>query len=271
MNAHEHIPVQDLVLFALRGLPEEEAAAVRAHLDGCGLCRGELTQVRADLAGYAAGSVAPATLPGGARGRFLQALKKEKPREAAPGDGLFAAYSAPPKPVLARVLAWTGWTAAAAALVFAWGLKKDRDALRNTARTDAAALARYEAGEAQARRVLEALNDPQAVRVVLTEPQAPKPPTARATYSEKNGTLLLQASHLAPLPEGREYELWLIPADGAKPIGVGTFRPDAGGNGNLLAPLIPGATAAKAFGITAEPAGGSPSPTLPILLVGATG
>ncbi len=278
MNANEHIPVEDLVMFALRGLPEEEMAAVGAHLDGCELCRNELHQVRADLSGYAAGAVEPTALPGGARGRFTAALKKERSREtsARQGERLLAEEQIPlrqagRKPVSARVLAWTGWAVAAAALVVAWGIRQDRDALRTSAQTQTAALTRLEAGEARARRVLGALDDPQAVRVVLTMPKAPKPPSARATYSEKTGALLLQASNLPPLGQGKEYELWIIPANGGKPIGVGTFRPDAAGNGNLLAPSIAGATAAKAFGITAEPAGGSPGPTLPILLVGTPG
>ncbi len=104
--------------------------------------------------------------------------------------------------------------------------------------------------------------------MTLSVPKAPTPPSARATYAQSIGTLLLQAGNLQPLPPGKVYELWIIPADGGKPIAVGTFAPDPHGNGSLLAPAIPGAGAAKAFGITAEPEGGSPGPTLPILLVG---
>ncbi|MBE7181400.1 MAG: anti-sigma factor, partial [Terriglobus roseus] len=70
-----------------------------------------------------------------------------------------------------------------------------------------------------------------------------------------------------PLPAGKVYELWLMPSDGSAPIPAGTFTPDASGNATLIASNFQ-KVAAKGFAITAEPAGGSQTPTLPILLVG---
>ncbi len=278
MNAHEHIAAEDLALFALLSLSPEEADAVRAHLGECSLCTAELKQVRQDLAAYAL-AVEPAALPEGARDRFAARLKGER-QEAQPTSAAVAPMNASPafgaekerggsRGRTARVLAWAGWAAAAAAAVMALGLHGDRNALQDALRTEHAETARSQGEADKARRILGTLTDPAAVRVTLTTPKAPTLPTARATYAEKTGTLLLQASNLKPLAPEKVYELWIIPADGGKPIAVGTFSPDAHGNGSLLAPSIPGATAAKAFGITAEPAGGSIGPTLPILLVGA--
>ncbi len=257
MNGNEHIAGEDLALFALLSLSPEEAAPIRAHLAGCPLCTAELGLIRRDLAAYAL-TVEPSELPSGARGRFLKKLKREKPLAAAPS-----------RPPAARILAWTGWAAAAAALVVSLGLRQDRDALQNALRAENTETARYRTEAEKARRILGTLTSPASVRVTLTVPKAPATPSARATYGASTGTLLLQASNLQPLPAGKVYEMWIIPADGTAPVAAGTFSPDARGNAGLLAPALPGALAAKAFGITAEPTGGSPGPTLPILLAGA--
>jgi len=73
---------------------------------------------------------------------------------------------------------------------------------------------------------------------------------------------------MQPLPPNKTYELWVIPASGA-PIPAGTFRPDASGSGSVVMPSIPQGVQAKAFGITVENAGGSQTPTMPIILSGA--
>ncbi len=265
MNGNEHIAGEDLALFALLSLSPEEAAPIRAHVAGCPLCAAELGLIRRDLASYALASTLisePAAIPNGARGRFLKQLGREK-RPAR------AMETAPNRGRTARLLAWTGWAAAAAAIVVALGLRQDRDALQNALRAENGETSRYQTEAAKAQSILGTLTSPASVRVTLSIPKAPTTPSARATYGASTGTLLLQASNLRPLPAGKVYEMWIIPADGGAPVAAGTFSPDARGNASLLAPAIPGATAAKAFGITAEPAGGSPGPTLPILLVGA--
>ncbi len=277
MNANEHIAVEDLALFALVLLSEEEATIVRAHLSECTLCTEELRLVREDIARYAL-AIEPVAPPEGSRDRFLAGVARngQPPVENRAPESLERPgpvpvpdrQERPRRSGVARVLAFAGWVAAAAAIVIAVGLKQDRDSLRAALASQHAEVARYEASEARARQILGALTDPSAVRVTLTTPKAPKTPSARATYQQRTGTLLLQAGNLRPLSPQKVYELWLIPANGGAPIAVSTFQPDAQGNANLLVPSLAGATAVKAFGITEEPEGGSPTPTMPILLAG---
>ncbi len=281
MNRNEHIETEDLAMFALLLLSEEDATIVREHLQGCAQCREELKQVREDLAMYAL-SVEPVAVPDGSRDRFLASLSREaasSPPAMAPAPlstygGRAVAVdrshseAAQGRSGALRVMGWLGWAGAAAAVAVALGLKHDRDALRAELATQNEQTARIEATEAKARHILATLTDPAAVRVNLAVPKAAATPTAKATYEQKSGTLLLLASNLAPLRPQKVYELWLIPTDGSKPVAAGTFSPDAHGNGSLLVPSLPGAVAAKAFGITVEPEGGSPTPTMPILLVG---
>jgi len=79
MRDHPQI-TDDLVLYALRELPEQEATEVRRHLDDCPECRRELGDLNSDLALLALSSVGPAP-PQRSRERLLKAVKAE-PRRA---------------------------------------------------------------------------------------------------------------------------------------------------------------------------------------------
>jgi anti-sigma-K factor RskA len=129
------------------------------------------------------------------------------------------------------------------------------------------------AGQAsKAQQVLEVLTAPSAQRVILTEGKTPAEPTARATYLPERGGLVLLATNLKPLPEGKTYELWVIPANGKAPVPAGLFRPDEVGTATLVLPPLSPGIQAKAFGVTIEKASGSDAPTSPIILSGtATG
>ncbi len=284
MNGNEHIDIEDLALFALLLLSEEEADAVRAHLSTCAQCREELQRVREDLATYAL-AVEPVEPRQEAREKFIARLSNgerepefatQTPMNQAPagprtgaGSGMPAGQAAKRRGPASRALPWIGWAAAAAALVAMLQIRQDRDQLRTALMTEHSNTAAAEAEAQSARHVLQALSDPSAVRVNLTVPKAPAAPAARATYEPRSGTLLLFASNLAPLASEKVYELWLIPANGDSPVAAGTFSPDAHGNVSLLLPTLHRAIVAKAFGITVEPTGGSSTPTMPILLAGA--
>ena len=114
------------------------------------------------------------------------------------------------------------------------------------------------------------MTDTSAMRVTLTTKGQTVPlPQGRATYVASKGTLIFLASNLEDLQPSKTYELWLIPATpGENPIPAGTFRPDERGNASVILPPLPKGVEAKAFGVTVENEGGSPTPTLPIVLVG---
>jgi anti-sigma-K factor RskA len=165
---------------------------------------------------------------------------------------------------------WVGWGVAAALAIVATHFYQDREAIRASLSAQAGQIAQLSADRAQAREVVAALTDLSAQRatLTLTKAAAPPQPSGRATYLANRGTLIFLASHLDPLPAGKTYELWVIPASGAAPVPAGTFRPDARGNANVVTAKLDGVGAAKAFGITIEPSGGSSTPTMPIVLAG---
>ena len=257
-----HISPDDLALYALEALSLDESAAMREHLSECDECQTELARLRGDMAMIAL-SVDQEPLPLGARDRFLQKISSDTQN----------AKRSDPSPIrLTPKFAgagWSGWIAAAAALVVAVSLGFEVASLTGRLHESENKVASLESGQSRAKQMEELLTAPTAQRVLLTAPKTPPSPTGRVVYLPSRGALLLQANNLAPVPVGKTYELWVIPADGTAPIPAGLFRPDTAGNGSVLLPPIPKGVNAKAFGVTLEDAAGSKTPTAPILLAGA--
>lgn len=166
------------------------------------------------------------------------------------------------------IAAWTGWIAAAACLFYAVQVRDANQVMRHQLHLQQAQFAQATTSSARAEEVLAVLSSPQAQRVTLVSAHAVPEPTGHAVYLADRGALVFTASHLAPLPAHKTYELWVIPANGSAPMPAGTFTPDARGMASILLPALPKGVQAKAFGVTMENAGGSVTPTLPILLAG---
>lgn len=360
MTSGNHIPEDDLVLFALQLLPEDRMRQARVHSETCDLCRTEIAKLQGDLASYSMMSdiVAP---PPEARERFIKQVAREPkpilPPEPVPAPvvergvpdrgialpdrgvidrGLvnlsFTDRSpvdrgipdhasdrdipepavtelglperrrdrgTPAEPVFPTrqrralqmeaaeederetrrsprrapwVLAWTGW-AVAAGCSFVAGLQfHQRQQIQNSVAAQQAKMDDIAKQSARAQTVLSTLTAANAVQVALHSTGDVKPgaPTtmAMAAYMADKGALVFVATHLDPVPVGKTYELWLIPADGRNPMPAGMFKPDAQGNASVVMPQIPTGVPAKGFGVTVENDGGSDTPTLPVVLAG---
>ena len=81
----------------------------------------------------------------------------------------------------------------------------------------------------------------------------------------KGGVLLL-ASNLPAAPEGKIYEMWVIPKAG-NPVPAGLFQSDAEGTALHMQKATVDLAATKAVAVTLEPAGGVPQPTSQPLIV----
>jgi hypothetical protein len=290
-----HPAPEDLVLFAMQLLSPQESAVITRHLEACAECRGELARVLSDLA-LCASTVELHAPPAESRERLIQHVAREKkivPVSAQPA----ALQAAQPKPAQqphiaafgrsASILsiedadqdrprkhpgrtlfAIAGWAIAAVLAVAVTFQYNDRDDLHTTLAFQAAALERLNIDATHSHQLMDALTDPKAVRVTLTARPLPKAqPTGGVTYNPDKGSLIFLASNLDPLQTYKTYELWVIPTDGS-PIPAGTFHPDDQGNASVIMPDLPKGVAAKAFGVTIEPDGGSQTPTLPIIMSG---
>lgn len=257
MKTHEQF-ADDLALYALGELAGAERQEIEAHLETCASCRRELQALRSDLSLLALSSSGPQP-PARSKDRLMRAIAAE-PR------GVSAAS---PEPAPARST-WWGWVAAFAAVVLffvvggLWrsnGRMKDQLAeLGNRNQDQTAQLDRLN-------QELRLLTSPDAVHVSLNPQKSPRQPSGTAIFSPSQKRMLFMASNLAPLPEGKAYELWIIPAQGA-PVAGGVFKPDEHGNAILVDQKMPAGVEAKAFAITVEKEEGSDKPTSPILLMG---
>ncbi|HEX3892733.1 MAG TPA: anti-sigma factor [Terracidiphilus sp.] len=265
MTAPRHISPEDLALHAMQALSPEESAAVRSHLAECTQCRDELASITGDLA-LVALTAEQEPLPAGARDRFIARLPVAVV-SAAKSESSQVVSIATKRPNSASV--WIPWLAVAALLVLSASLGFKVQRLQANLQSASEASAQQIAATARARQVLDVLSAPAAQHVLLTAAKTAPQPSGRAVYLADKGSLIFQGNNLAQLPEGKTYELWVIPANGSAPIPAGLFRPDATGNASVVLPSLPLGVPAKAFGVTIENAGGSTTPTAPIILAGA--
>jgi anti-sigma-K factor RskA len=131
-------------------------------------------------------------------------------------------------------------------------------------------LARTNTELAEAKMVRDLLHAPDAWPLTLVRSKTPPQPQIKTVYSKQQGALLLMASNLTPLPENKIYQVWLLPADGGAPMSAGWFKPDSKGNGMMFHKMSSGLNA-KGFAVTIENAGGSQTPTPPIVMEPAAG
>jgi len=252
MSEERRINSEDLALFAMQLLPQEEMADVAAAVARSEETRRELAEIQGDLAAYAhtADMHSPPAL---ARERLMRQVAREKKaipidRPAAQeiraaeqekgsvipatvtdaaridseayyknvremGLGGYSSAEQTKPNVVGRLLPWIGWAVAAGLAVVTGNLYHQRDAMRNVAASQASRLDHVTADAAAAREVLDAMTDSSAMRVTLMKTGgAPPPPMGRATYVASKGALIFLASNLEPLAPQKTYELWLIPA-----------------------------------------------------------
>jgi anti-sigma-K factor RskA len=270
---------EDLALYAMGSLPAEEMAAVTTALRESPQSRQELARIQDDLALLAL-SADQQSAPAGSFERFRARMHQAGPSVtkdfATPAAGLtpmemietlpeVTPVSSPRRSKWALITPW----AIAACLAIACSILGYRVSSMNDALDGESRLVSNLAAKAsRAQQVLEVLNAPDAQRVTLTAAKTPPAPTAHAIYLAERGALMMEANNLKPVPAGKTYELWVIPASGAAPVPAGTFTPNADGYASVVLPKLPSGVIAKSFGITVENAGGSNTPTLPIVLSG---
>jgi anti-sigma-K factor RskA len=297
MSIANHLSQDDLLLFALQFLPEEQMLAAQEHLLECEDCRRQVSFVQGDLASYALTAESHA-VPAGARERLLRSIAKEKRVAPETVSSVAPAKSAGPLLVATptaessgnlstrRIFSiedvpvrkqmgfggWAGWAVAAVAIGAA-GLQYQQD--KSTKDQLAEVQSKYSQTTENASKasvVLDTLTDASAKQVALHLPLGTKPtvfPEGHASYLAKKGSVVFVANNLDQLQANTTYELWLIPAGpNAKPIPAGTFKPDTYGRASLVTSGLPVGVDAGAFGVTIEPEGGSKTPTLPIVLAG---
>lgn len=251
MSTHEQF-AEDLTLYALGVLGEEDRLALEHHLADCASCRRELESLRGDAALLALSTAGPRP-PARSRRRLTEALALE-PRKrvtvrSRPWWALVPSLAAAVMAVLAA-LAWTQNS----------GLRREIGDLKSRYLQQRVELLR-------AREIVSTLTATDAMTVTLVSTKTPPQPQGKVMYVKDRASLIFLASNMPPVPSQKAYELWLIPMNGA-PMPAGMFKPDARGGAMVLNPPLTLGVEAKAFAVTIEPESGSSSPTMPIVMMG---
>ncbi len=260
---HDEI-LNALPAFALGALDREERDEVAAHVAGCPTCTAEL-EVLERIVITVGLDEPPVTPPAHLKARVLA-------RVSAQSSPAVAQSTAP------RSLQW-GWLAVAASIavailtsVYALGLRSEVTSLRSEIAASSSQAARLREELASLRKdwstltkVMDVIKAPDVLRVDLKGSGAAADATAHAYWSSASG-IVLTAGRLPALPPGRVYQLWTIV--GSTPTGSATFTPDASGSVSVAVAPAAGAARPDAFGVTIEPAGGSTTPTMPIVMIG---
>jgi len=253
MTTHEQF-ADDLALYALGSLEGEAAAALDAHLEECAACRQELARLEGDMALLALTVSGPAP-PQRGRQRLLKGIGHE-PRSL--------------RTVFIRRRWWTLAPVFASFVLAIFAILLWRENVRQRDRIEGlrADAAQNQTTLEEAKHLLALLTDPSAQHITLAAAQSKPQPAGKAIYMAGNGALVFMASNLAPLAPQKTYELWLVPMHGEKPRPAGMFRPDPSGNAMVMMPPMSPGVEAKTFAVSIEPEGGSPTPTMPLVLVG---
>jgi len=272
MNDKLHIAEPDLTLYAMAALSAEESKTVEAHLLVCARCKEDVRQSTLALAAYAQ-TTPEVALPSGAKERFM-ARVAETPQSAGSAAKTAVAGARVEKEELSfwqKIFgsgAWSGALAGALAVLLA-GVGLDDLQQRAQIRPLLHEAQKGAIDSAQLNELMELLTSPQAQKVALHQsPTTAPPPEGRVVYAARTGKLLMTATNLKPLPAGKTYELWILQPDGKKPMPAGTFAPDSTGYAAMILADAPAGLAVQGFGVTVENAGGSQTPTLPIVLSG---
>ncbi|HKD44659.1 MAG TPA: anti-sigma factor [Candidatus Angelobacter sp.] len=258
MKDHEQF-AEDLTLYAMGALDDQQCPELRAHLGDCGECRRELEALRADLAMLALSTSGPQP-PERSRRRLMDAIAAGKPIE----------QSRPLEPGPSRRWPrWLFWAPLAACVllavhtVFLWNThrqaRREYEALETR-------LIEEQKKNSRAQEIIDMLHDPNAQHMTLVSAKSHAQPQVKTIYQRDKGHILLIANNLPELPATKAYQLWLLPATGGKPMPAGTFHTDWRGAGMMLHPMESAGVDAKGFAVTIEPAGGSQTPTPPIVM-----
>jgi hypothetical protein len=223
MTLENHIPEDDLVLFALQLLPEDRMRQARQHAESCELCRGEIAKLQGDLVAYST-TAEPEPPPPASRDRLMRQIARE-PRITAPEPKLTAArepkVNAAPEPPLALagrassepvfptrqrrtlhteaaeeperpsrpsrapwVLAWTGWAVAAGCAFFAGLQLHQRQQAQSSLAAQQTRLDDTTRQMTHAQDALATLTAANAIRIALH----PEPP-AKGSPAPKPGAV----------------------------------------------------------------------------------
>jgi len=239
MVAKEHV-TESLPAYALGALDDVEAKEIQEHLGECAACRSELTLYE-DVAGQLAHAVPRSEPPVGLKRKVMGEISET----AAPDDAGRAAPWESWLLALRQFFAGPVWRPALLLLIVVLGVGNLTLWQRVRQTQDAAPF--------------------RTVKLAGTENASEATGVIIISEDGAHGALIVQ--ELPQLSEEQQYQLWLIDDEERTDGGVFSVAEDGYKSHYVSSPRPLGDY--DAFGVTIEPAGGSPGPTGAQVLGGA--
>lgn len=264
MTNRTHIREEELELYALGALPEQEVAGLKLHVAACGECAMKLAQSRGEAAllSFAAREEQPAgTIKAELMAR-LRANEESEERHAWPYPALHETESqteAKTNRWWNRVLVPAAVALALVSLGLSWQNRRVSQALERQRQATQALQRERE----QTERLIALLGAPDTLTYRMVA-GAGTVGSGMVRYNARIG-LLACSVQLPPAPAGKTYQLWLLPKTGA-PLSAGVMEEGSRAMGSLWLVSVPANREAKAFAVTLEAEGGVAQPTGPKLL-----
>lgn len=266
----------NLAAVALEALSPEEREAVLAHAATCAICGPELSSLSDTVTELAYAAPAQPMEPersGRVRARLMARATADR-SSAAVVPLAAPTISSVPSLARARAPRWVSWLAAAAVIALVAtgvGLIRALDRNGDLERRYAGAVTGLDSLRAELadREQLVGVLIGERVRVVELTAANPQAPYGRMFWDQATDQWTFVAHNLPAPPPGRTYQLWLVTPTAR--ISAGTFTP-SDGQAVVRARYALARDSLQAVAVTAEPAGGVPQPTGPVVIVGtATG
>ena len=274
MGNGEHIRLEELELFALGALPEDEATALQSHVSGCGECAMKLAQARGNAAmlAFAVKQDKPAGTVKAELMARIRANREAEERNTWPSKiQIVEGEEAKRKPKVDAKSSWWNWVLVPAAVglaVVSFALSWQNRRIATELQKERQAAETLIHDREQIEKLVSVLASPDTVTVKLAGTGDPASTSGLVKYNGKTG-IVLYAAELPALPADKSYQMWLVPANGA-PISAGLLGPGGHAWGSMWTAEVPANTQAKAFAVTIEPVGGMPQPTGQKVLLGTT-
>lgn len=262
-----HEEIRELLAgYALGAADADEAARVERHLEGgCPSCEAELRGWTAFVARLpeAEEAVEPSE---STRARVLAAIGDEPAGVRASAERRSRRW---PLALAASLLVGLGLLGLLRQGQLAGeiaALRAARDDARQRLALAEGELAASRSELARLRLAVSVAGSPLASTVRLAGLEAAPEAAGRTLVDPADGRAAFFAGGLAPAPEGRTYQLWLV-VDG-KPRSAGTFDVDDAGRALVVVESVAPPESIDNWAVTIEPAGGVPQPTGEMVLLG---
>lgn len=113
---------------------------------------------------------------------------------------------------------------------------------------------------AETKNLLNIIRDKSIINIPLEGQAAAPEAYANVYWDKKDDTVYLDLKGLPEPPEGKEYQVWSLTLNPLTPTSLGTINDFIQDDNKIF--KLKNANQSQAFGITLEPAGGSPTPTM---------